>query len=389
MSVRGQLVSAGVTGTNGKTTVVMWLAAALEAQGGPVLRTSTVGIHLGDECLDAGVSVEGMVDALVRARRARARFAILELTSQLLEAGFASMWPCHVGVFTNLTHDHLDAHDHAEAYLAAKAQLFVRLSPGGTAVLNGCDPAARLIAEVTETTARRVLYGVRQRVAPWGPLDLEASSISVSWEGTRFVLAGAGTREREVRLRAIGAHFVENALAALSGAVALGVPLGSAVETIAEAPTPPGRFEVVHRRPYVVVDYAHNPDGLVRTLEAARALAPSSVTLVFGAGGRRDETKRRPMGSAARAADRIFITSDNPRDEDPRAIALQIAEGVGAHAGVLLELDRSTAIERAIREARDTDVVVIAGRGHEARQELADGSVDLSDVELARAVMAR
>jgi UDP-N-acetylmuramoyl-L-alanyl-D-glutamate--2,6-diaminopimelate ligase len=163
--------------------------------------------------------------------------------------------------------------------------------------------------------------------------------------------------------------FVENALAALASAVALGVPAEVARAAIAHAPAPPGRFEIVRDDPLVVVDYAHTPDALARTLATARSLAGSGrVIVVFGAGGRRDRDKRPAMGRAAGAANRVVLTSDNPRDEDPAQIAAAIASGLVGHPHVVLELDRAVAIANAIDGAGRDDVVVVAGKGHERTQ---------------------
>ena len=268
------------------------------------------------------------------------RYAAVELTSEALAQGFAEAWQCNVGVFTNLTHDHLDAHGSAEHYLASKAQLFVSLPAGATAVLNAGDPVFDLLSEVMPAGVKVLSYAVPSRGPVQGTPDLVARSVDVSWSGTTIacdVRDPASGLPSEVRVRAIGDVYAENALAALLGAVAAGVPAADACAALAEAPPPPGRFEVVHERPYVVVDYAHSPDALARTVQTARKLADRSggkLTVVFGAGGKRDKAKRGPMGEAARSADRVILTTDNPRDEDPAVIARAIAEGLHGHASV-------------------------------------------------------
>ena len=195
----------------------------------------------------------------------------------------------------------------------------------------------------------------------------------------------------EVRVRAIGDVYAENALAALLGAVAAGVPAAEAAAALAEAPPPPGRFEVVHEKPYVVVDYAHSPDALARTVQTARKLADAAggkLAVVFGAGGKRDKAKRGPMGEAARAADCVILTTDNPRDEDPAVIARAIAEGLRGHASVRTELDRAKAITSAIETAGDADVVLIAGKGHETEQLVGSEVRHFSDVDVAKEALA-
>jgi UDP-N-acetylmuramoyl-L-alanyl-D-glutamate--2,6-diaminopimelate ligase len=384
---KSKLCSVGVTGTNGKTSTTAWVAAALGTVQRPVARTTTVGSFLDDVELDVARSFQGFVEVMRRCAEAGGRFAAIELTSEALARGFCKAWPCDVGVFTNLTHDHLDAHGTPEHYLASKAQLFVNLTRGGTAVLNGCDPASLMLAEVLPEGTRLVRFGVPSRGPATGPLDVRADAVDVSWEGTRVRMITTGAfanGTRELVLPAIGDLYAENALAAFAGAVAAGVPADQAAAALACAAVPPGRFEVVTRAPYAVVDYAHTPDALGRTLAVARALCRGKLTVVFGAGGNRDTKKRAPMGAAASVADRVILTSDNPRDEDPAAIAEQIRAGIAGSAVVVVELDRAAAIAEALRGARPEDVVVIAGKGHETEQIQGSERRSLSDAEVVR-----
>jgi UDP-N-acetylmuramoyl-L-alanyl-D-glutamate--2,6-diaminopimelate ligase len=152
---------------------------------------------------------------------------------------------------------------------------------------------------------------------------------------------------------------------------------------------PPGRFEIVHKCPFVVVDYAHTPDALLRTLHTARTLSTGKITVVLGAGGHRDPTKRPSLGAAAALADRVILTSDNPRDEDPHAIAEQIAAGIGNRALVVHELDRRSAIRLALRGAGPNDWVIIAGKGHERHQEVLGTKTPFSDSGAVRDLLAR
>ncbi len=181
------------------------------------------------------------------------------------------------------------------------------------------------------------------------------------------------------------------ALAALLGAVAAGVAPEDAAAALAEAPAPPGRFEVVHERPYVVVDYAHSPDALARTVQTARKLADGAagkLFVVFGAGGSRDKAKRGPMGDAARPADHVILTTDNPRDEDPAEIARAIEGGLRGHGCVRTELDRQKAIVMAVKAAGEEDVVLIAGKGHETSLEVGAETRHFSDVAVVREAVA-
>jgi UDP-N-acetylmuramoyl-L-alanyl-D-glutamate--2,6-diaminopimelate ligase len=383
----GELATVGVTGTNGKTTTTTLVAAALGRVSAPIPRVTTLGFYVGDEKLELEGSYAAFIETLRLGRKRGARHAAIELSSEALGLGFFHAWPCRVGVFTNLTRDHLDRHGSPEHYLASKAQLFVHLPAGGAAILNGCDPASLLLAEVVPKGVRVLYYGVRSRGKPLVPLDLEASRVELSWKGTHAELRGSpalGRVPAVLQVGAIGDVFAENALAALCASIALGVPADAAASAIAAATPPAGRFEVVRHDPHVVVDYAHTPDALERTLAAARRLCPGTLSVVFGAGGERDQPKRPMMGAAARAADRIFLTSDNPRAEDPAEIARAIGAGLGEHTGTEIVLDRREAITTAVRRARPGDVVVIAGRGHETEQHTGGERRLLSDAQVAR-----
>ncbi len=382
-----------VTGTDGKTTTTAWVAAALRSLSKPITRAATVGFYLDD----VEFKIEKTYDGFLRGMRAcfdqGGTHAAIELTSEALANGFARAWQCRIGVFTNLTHDHLDAHGTPEHYLASKAQVFVSLQKGATAVLNASDENYELLREITPNGVILRSYAVPSRGPPQGEPDLVASSVDVGWRGTRITLDvkdPSSGLPRALTVRAVGAVYAENALAALLAAVAAGVTPEDAARALSEAPPPPGRFEVIHERPYVVVDYAHSPDALARTVEIARALAKEArLFVVFGAGGKRDKDKRGPMGQAAKPADVVLLTTDNPRDEDPADIARAIAKGLTGHGGVRTELDRKKAITSAILGARDEDVILIAGKGHETEQLIGTETRHFSDVEVAHEAIAQ
>jgi UDP-N-acetylmuramoyl-L-alanyl-D-glutamate--2,6-diaminopimelate ligase len=327
----------------------------------------------------------------MRAGRDRgATHAAAEYTSEALARGFAQAWPCRIAVFTNLTRDHLDAHGSAEHYLASKAQLFLHLQSGGVAVLNASDPAGELLAQIVPAHARVVTYSCALRGAAWARAQVTAVDIVPSFEGTSMRLVWENSvagLPRQLKIPAIGAIFAENALAALLAAIETGVSAADAARALESCAPPAGRFEIVSKRPWIVVDYAHTPDALSRTLATARTLATRSggrVAVVFGAGGGRDTGKRAQMGEAATAADCIVLTTDNPRNEDPRAITDAIRAGIASRPEVFIELDRSRAITRAVREAGSDDVVVIAGKGHEQEQVVGAERRAFSDVEMAK-----
>jgi UDP-N-acetylmuramoyl-L-alanyl-D-glutamate--2,6-diaminopimelate ligase len=379
------LTRVGVTGTNGKTSTTHMVAALLGTLARPVARTTTLGCFLDDERLDVPAHYDGFLATMQRGVAAGGRYAALELTSEALALGFAKSWPCSVGAFTNLTLDHSDAHGSPEHYLASKAQLFMNLAAGGTAVLNGCDENAQLLQEVLAPGVNVLRYGVPSRGSTWAALDLAAEAITPSLEGTRARLLPSPrfpALPAELELKMVGDVFVENALAALGCALSLGVDAEQAVRVLAAVPAPPGRFQIVKRRPCVVVDYAHTPDALARTLATARQLCRGELTVLFGAGGDRDQAKRPLLGAAARAADRIVLTSDNPRSEAPQAIIAQIAAGVGQHPSLEQELDRAKAIRLALERASDDDVLLIAGKGHEQTQQVGKSVTPFSDVAI-------
>jgi UDP-N-acetylmuramoyl-L-alanyl-D-glutamate--2,6-diaminopimelate ligase len=385
-----EITTVGVTGTNGKTSTTTFVAAALGALGSPVARITTLGRHIDDEALALEPGYAGFIEALRLARARGATHAAIEYTSEALGIGFARAWPPAVGIFTNLTRDHLDAHGSAEHYLACKAQLFVALPEGGAAVLNACDASGALLAEILPAGRRVRTFAVASRGAAWTAPSVEATRVELDWSGTRMDLAyGAGVRGPAVlSTRAIGEVYAEDALAALVGAIEAGAPADDAARAIAACPPPPGRFEVVAERPWVVVDYAHSPDALARVVATARLLADRTagcVAIVFGAGGDRDRGKRPQMGEVAASADGVVLTTDNPRSEDPAAIAREIRAGIppGSAADVRVELDRRRAIETAVRGAGPNDVVVVAGKGHEASQVSEGAAQPFSDAEAA------
>ncbi len=385
------LLTVGVTGTNGKTSTTALVAALLSVLAEPVARVTTVGSFLGEQRLDVPGHYDGFLETMRRGVAAGGKYAAVEFTSEALAVGFAKAWPCRAAVFTNLSLDHSDAHSSPEHYLASKAQLFMALQPGACAVLNGRDSSAALIGEVIPRGVEIVTYGVASRGEPWAALDLTARVLSLSVRGTELEFEPS-TRfpglPLRATIRAIGDIFVENALGALAAALAVGVPTAPAVAALARAAPPLGRFQVIHERPCVVVDYAHTPDALSRTLSTARALCAGRVSVVFGAGGERDRVKRPLLGAAASSADRVWLTTDNPRHEDPAAIIEEIAVGLAEHGDVRRELDRARAIEHAVREAGPDDLVLIAGKGHEREQQTGDVRVAFSDEAIVRAVCA-
>jgi len=362
------LTVVGVTGTNGKTTTVSLLGSVFSTAGwsSGVIGTLT-GARTTPEAPELQAALAAMRDRGVRA-------VAMEVTSHALAQHRVDGVRFAVGVFTNLSRDHLDFHATMEAYFAAKASLF-EVGRVAHAVVNLDDPHGRLLAD----TVGVPVTGFSLADAP--DLVVGARVSRFRWRSTEVVLP-------------LGGRFnVSNALAAATAASVLGIDADVIARGLASAAPVPGRFELVDAgQPFsVVVDYAHTPDGLDQVLKAARELAADhQVLVVFGCGGDRDATKRPAMGEvAARLADVAVITSDNPRSEDPGAIISAVKRGVPGTAGarVLVEPDRRAAIGLALAEAHRGDVVVIAGKGHETTQTIGDRAVAFDDRVVARELL--
>jgi UDP-N-acetylmuramoyl-L-alanyl-D-glutamate--2,6-diaminopimelate ligase len=354
----------GVTGTNGKTTTTYLIRAILEAAGISTGLLGTVTSIVGGqeeaverttpEAIDLQRNFRRMLDGGDAA-------CAMEVSSHALELGRAEGIHFASRVFTNLTQDHLDFHPDMEAYYLAKRRLF---DGDGPAIVNVDDEYGRRLAGELPAA---ITYAI-DREADYRALDVEFDP-----GGSRFTCA---TPEGEVRIdtRLPGLFNVSNALAAAAAARSLDVPLDTVVAALAEAGRVPGRFEPVDegQRFTALVDYAHTPDSLENVLRAARQITRGRLHVVFGAGGDRDSAKRPLMGRAAsELADRVIVTSDNPRSEDPESIVDQILTGTGPDAE--REVDRRRAIELAVASAEPGDVVVVAGKGHEQGQEFEGG----------------
>ncbi|PRQ08622.1 UDP-N-acetylmuramoyl-L-alanyl-D-glutamate--LD-lysine ligase [Enhygromyxa salina] len=391
------MFSFGVTGTNGKTSTTHLLAAAVAAAGHSTLRVGTVGVELDGETLPRGKNFHDFLATMRHAATRGCRHAVLEATSLALAQGYARAWRFDLGVFTNLSPDHLATHKTWEHYLAAKAQLFVHLGPGRTAVLNAGDPYAAFIDQAMPADVVRRYFAVPSRGPTHCPADLEAARVQVTPTGTRVELLASPLADQlggELRTRMVGEVFGENALAAALAGLAAGLPGEAVARGIAACPVVPGRFEILcadTQGPVIAVDYAHSPDALAHTCATARQLAGASgrVIVVFGAGGNASADKREPMGATVGAgAELAIVTSDNPRGEDPQLIADMLLVGLRrGEARVVVELDRARAIELALHEAGPGDVVVVAGKGHETGQVVNGRTLPFSDVEQIRRLL--
>ncbi len=380
----------GVTGTNGKTTTAFMLKHLLESQGSKTGLVSTVHYEVGDRVIPASrttpesLELQSLMDQMVRAN---CEACVMEVSSHAMMQGRVSGVEFDVGIFTNLSQDHLDYHRNMEEYYRAKREFFRMVESELTAsgiVVNSDDPhGQRLLREIS---IFNVSYGME------GNARLTARNVELRNNGTKCELhTASGTYSAS--LAPIGRHNIYNALGALGAVQLLDADVGKAVESLSSLAPVPGRLEAIQvgQDFNVVVDYAHTSDALENVLNTLRELTPGRVLVTFGCGGCRDVGKRVQMGEvAARLAHETIVTSDNPRKEPPAAIAAQIQAGYRKvrSDGCLSILDRHAAINEAIHRAKPGDTVLIAGKGHESFQELADAVVPFDDRRHAAEILA-
>ena len=379
----------GITGTNGKTTTTYLLEAIARAAGERAAVIGTVAARIGDDVLPAEHTTPEADDLqalLSHARDSGAGVVAMEVSSHALHQHRVDGTEFAAVCFTNLTHEHLDYHGTLDAYFEAKAALFTaRFAPA--AAVNVDDEHGRALA--ARLRARGDMRVVTYGCASGTTADLAAKGVVLGATGSAFQLVDQQTwAQAPITLSLLGAFNVSNACAAAATALAAGFPFAAVVQGLRDRIVVPGRMEPVEAgQPFtVLVDYAHTPDALARALAAARGIATADsrtarVLVVFGCGGDRDTAKRPLMGTAAaEGADVVIVTSDNPRSEDPAAIAASSADAArAAGAEPIVELDRRAAIARALSTARDGDVVLVAGKGHEQGQTAAGVTVAFDD----------
>jgi UDP-N-acetylmuramoyl-L-alanyl-D-glutamate--2,6-diaminopimelate ligase len=384
----------GITGTNGKTTTSLLVRAVIDACGGRCGVVGTLGYTFEDLALPA-THTSPEADELARvARQMRDRGAshlVMEVSSIAIAARRVDAVRFRVAAFTNLTQDHLDVHGTMEAYAEAKARLFTELGPSAAAV--------QVDSEVGREIARRFaksgrLYRISTRVdAPASEAEIAPLALASTSRGTQMrVRTPAG--ELSIDSPLLGAHNAENLLTALAIALLLDLDPQDAAAALHAPVVVPGRLErcddpSIGDDVVVLVDYAHTPDALERALASVRPLTSGRVHCVFGCGGDRDTQKRPLMGAVCgRGADVRIVTNDNPRSEDPRAIAASVVDGLDREgAPYVLELDRRAAIRLAVDGAAPGDVVLVAGKGHETYQVIGSVTTHFDDREESRAAL--
>jgi len=375
-----------ITGTNGKTTTAYLVRYILRQAGERCGMTGTVEYDLGAGAVPASMTTPESLDLYrfyAEMRRAGCGFAVSEVSSHALAKRRTAGLRFAAAVFSNLTQDHLDFHGTMENYFQAKALLFSGLEASAVALLNADDPHSARLAGMTR--ARVVTYGLSESA------EVRAKVLSLSTVGTVFRLRRGGF-EAEVHLPLLGAHNVHNALAAAAAAAELGLGMDRIVEGLATFEGVPGRLESVDcgQDFRVLVDYAHTDDALRSVLNAVRELYPRRIITVFGCGGDRDRGKRPKMARVVeQLSDVAVVTSDNPRSERPEAIIGEILSGLQDPGRAVVEPDRAAAIGKAVGLARPGDVVLIAGKGHEAYQIVGDRRLDFDDRSAARAALER
>lgn len=386
-----RLALVGITGTKGKTTSAWLLHQILNHAGLRCGLIGTVCIDDGVEVAPASLTTPPAIElsrTFARMLDAGCAAAVIEASSHALHQKRTAGLRFRLGIFTNLAHDHLDYHGTLDAYADAKAILFESLpsgSQGGAAIVNAADPRTpRMVRDTRADILGCLVEGPNLPPAqPAIPIAARASIRAIDPGGMDLDLSGpwlTSTEPLSIRLPLIGPHNAMNALQAALAATRLGLHPHEALEGLRHASSPPGRLEPVTRpdAPFAVyVDYAHTEGSLRQVLAVARGLRPRSVHVIMGCGGDRDRAKRPLMGAAAaELADAVWVTSDNPRTEDPQSIIDQIVAGVppAARARLRVEPDRARAITAAVAALQPGDILLIAGKGHENYQILPDGA---------------
>lgn len=377
----------GVTGTNGKTTVTHLIQKLYEEAGQKCALIGTLGHKFTSDGEYRDVKhttpqAPELQSLLYDINEMCIDNVVMEVSSHALAQHRVDYCDFNGAVFTNLTQDHLDFHITMNNYFKAKSLLFENLVAGDFAVINVDDEYAERFLEIISPTVSTYTYGVKNDA------DISAKDVVFKNDGASFTCI-IKDKEYKINLKMNGMFSVYNVLAALATAVATGMDIEKSIKTLEETGGVAGRFEIIHTNPTVIVDYAHTPDGLENVLKTARDITPSDGKLIclFGCGGDRDATKRPKMGRIAEDyADKVIITSDNPRSEDPQQIITDILAGFKSVNEVIVEPDRELAIKQAQKIAAENDVVLIAGKGHEDYQILANETIHFDDREKVREI---
>lgn len=374
----------GVVGTNGKTTSTYLVKSVLENAGYQVGLIGTINHLIKDTVLPAGNTTPGLLELqklFAQMVAAGVEYVVMEVSSHSIDQGRVAGLKFEGGIFTNITQDHLDYHKTFAEYLRVKTKFFKDLPPNAWAAINIDDPLAESI--IAQTSAKVYTFGIVNQATVRAE-DVEVVQAGVAYKANTF------QGSLDLKLKLTGYFNVYNSLGVLTAGLAEGLNPTDIIKGLESISIVPGRFQMVPESKSfgVIVDYAHTPDGLENILKTARKLTSRRLLLVFGCGGDRDRTKRPVMGEiAARLADFSIITSDNPRTEDPHKIIEDIEAGfqnITPKPAYQKETDRAKAIRQIIAMAEDTDLVMIAGKGHETYQDFGDRRIHFDDREVAR-----
>jgi UDP-N-acetylmuramoyl-L-alanyl-D-glutamate--2,6-diaminopimelate ligase len=380
-----QMELIGVTGTNGKTTTAFLTKHLLQASGWNPGLIGTIRYEIGDRIIPASrTTPEGsdLQELFAQMVKDQARAAVMEVSSHALHQGRVAGTRFQVVVFTNLTQDHLDYHGTMEDYFDAKLGLFTGLESGAFAVVNLDDPRATSVLKALPANVTPLTVSAEGKKEA----TLSASKVVCHTGGTQFELSYQGATF-PISIPLIGMFNVANTLCAMAASVALGISTEEMIDRLERIPQVPGRLEKITGKEGLtaVVDYAHSEDALRKTLQTLRDLNPRKLVVVIGCGGNRDVTKRPKMARAAvELADLAIFTSDNPRNESVSTILEQMESGVLGEKNYLKIEDRREAIERALSEADPSDLVCVAGKGHETTQEIGGRYLAFDDCQVVR-----
>ena len=376
-----------MTGTNGKTTVTHLIQRLFEVENKKCALIGTLGNKMSsdDSYHDAkhttpqAPELQKLFHDIYEKNISN---VVMEVSSHALAQHRVDYCEFNCAVLTNLTQDHLDFHITMQNYFKAKAKLFENLYTDDIAVINVDDEYAQKFIEVLSPNVKLFTYGINK------PADIKAENISFNDSGASFICDVKG-HKYSINLSMNGMFSVYNVLASLCVAYAYGFNIENCIKTLEGIKGVAGRFEIVVNKPTVIVDYAHTPDGLENVLKTAREITPDGGKLIciFGCGGDRDATKRPKMGAIAEElADKVIVTSDNPRSEDPQQIITDILAGFKSVSNVIVEPDRELAIKEAYKIAQFNDVILVAGKGHEDYQILANETIHFDDREKVREI---
>lgn len=386
----------GITGTNGKTTITYLIESLFKVQNKKAGVIGTINYRFGNRLIPAVNTTPGILEIhslLNSMQKDGINNSIMEISSHSLEQGRVEGLAFNMGIFTNLTSEHMDFHKNMQDYLNAKLKLFSKIKEGGYAIVNVDDPASQKIIEKVsqQRKVKLVTYGIENQAMAC------AKNMKYSFRGLEFDLCVQGiNHEKSLQIKhvssdLIGRHNVYNILAASMSGLVLGMSIDEVKAGIETLKVLPGRLERVDcgQGFAVFVDYAHTENGMENVLKALIELKPNRLISVFGCGGDRDRSKRPLMGNiAARLSDKVFITSDNPRGEDPKDIIDEIVSGIESPKNnYVIEIDRFNAIKKAIEEAKSGDIVLIAGKGHETYQIFKNITMPFDDREVVRRLL--